>query len=202
MVSFNKDQIEYFLAVVRKYMQLRGALSQKDLAEKIDVGISTLSRFLGQKTKEIDEQTVARLVAYLQIPLHEMIEFVVESDTDNFKKIVSIYKDELQKKAKEQSMIAAAPIFSHEQESVEAKAVKGFLAQQDATRSNVFFQQDAQTESRMKHLEEFRDRVQKLSPRQRAYITDFLDLDIEGKEMVVEVGEVVMRYFKGKKMNF
>lgn len=32
MIQFSADFLEGFLAVVRKYMQLRGGLTQKDLA--------------------------------------------------------------------------------------------------------------------------------------------------------------------------
>jgi transcriptional regulator with XRE-family HTH domain len=199
-MNFNKDQIDYFLSVVRKYMSLRGGLSQKDLAERIQVGISTLSRFLNQKTKDIDEQIVARIVADLAIPMHEVIEFVEEADTDTFKKLVSFFKEQANKQA-------AAPLFpddpsqpvggeaSHSQTGDRG----GIFTKQDQHRSTVFHEVH---DSRLKQLEEFRDRIQKLSPRQRAYMSDFLELEPEGREMVVEVSEVVIRYFKSRKMNF
>ena len=44
MINFSADFLENFLAVVRKYMQLRGGLTQKDLSEMTGVGISTMSR--------------------------------------------------------------------------------------------------------------------------------------------------------------
>jgi DNA-binding MurR/RpiR family transcriptional regulator len=49
MAEFKREKVEMFLGVVRKYMQVRGAMSQKDLAEQTDVGVSTMSRFLSQK---------------------------------------------------------------------------------------------------------------------------------------------------------
>ena len=202
MINFNKDQIEYFLSVVRKYMSLRGGLSQKDLAERIQVGISTLSRFLNQKTKDIDEQIVARIVADLSIPLHEVIEFVSEQDTDTFKKLVIFFKEQIQKQGQ-----TPGPLFpddptepigpEHTASQVGDRA--GIFTRQDQQRSTVFHEVQ---DSKLRQLEEFRDRIQKLSPRQRAYMTDFLELEPEGQEMVVEVGEVVIRYFKSKKMNF
>ena len=36
MIRFNQDFLENFLAVVRKYMQLRGGLTQKDLSIEFD----------------------------------------------------------------------------------------------------------------------------------------------------------------------
>ena len=92
MISFNQDFTEMFLGVVRKYMQIRGGLSQKDLAVKVNTGISTMSRFLNQKTKEIDPQLIASIVAYLNIPLHEIIDYVAEDSTQTFKKLVAFYK--------------------------------------------------------------------------------------------------------------
>lgn len=199
MINFNKEQIEYFLGVVRKYMSLRGGLSQKDLAERIQVGISTLSRFLNQKTKDIDEQIVGRIVADLAIPLHEVIEFVAETDTDNFKKLVAFFKEQGQK-------AQAAPIFPDDPSQpvgvgpqVQVSDRAGIFARQDQSKATVFHEI---TDPRLKQLEEFRDHIQKLSPRQRAYMSDFLELEPEGREMVVEVSEVVIRYFKSKKMNF
>jgi transcriptional regulator with XRE-family HTH domain len=203
MINFNKDQIEYFLSVVRKYMSLRGGLSQKDLAERIQVGISTLSRFLNQKTKDIDEQIVARIVADLSIPLHEIIEFVAETDTDTFKKLVSFFKEQIQKQGQTPSPLfpddPSQPVNHDHNNHSQVGDRAGIFAKQDNQRSTVFHEVQ---DPRLRQLEEFRDRIQKLSPRQRAYMTDFLELEPEGQEMVVEVGEVVIRYFKSKKMNF
>lgn len=203
MIMFNKEQIEYFLGVVRKYMSLRGGLSQKDLAERIQVGISTLSRFLNQKTKDIDEQIVGRIVADLAIPLHEVIEFVAEQDTDNFKKLVTFFKEQGQKQA-------TSPLFPDDPSQPVGPTTSASQTQQTGDRAGIFTRPDQHrtnifhevSDSRMKQLEEFRDHIQKLSPRQRAYMSDFLELEPEGREMVVEVGEVVIRYFKSKKMNF
>lgn len=204
MINFNKEQIDYFLSVVRKYMSLRGGLSQKDLAERIQVGISTLSRFLNQKTKDIDEQIVARMVADLAIPLHEVIEFVAEEDTDTFKKLVSFFKEQIQKQGQTPTPLfpddPGQPVsMEHSSPQAQVGDRAGIFAKQDQHKSTVFHEVH---DSRIKQLEEFRDRIQKLSPRQRAYMSDFLELEPEGREMVVEVGEVVIRYFKSRKMNF
>jgi len=197
MIEFQKDYIDQFLGVVRKYMQLRGGLSQKDLAEKIDIGISTLSRFLNQKTKEVDEQIVARIVAFLSIPLHEIIEFVAEADTETFKKLVGVFKEEVSRQAK----LAQMPkVQFGDEDYSETRTSSGINVRPDPTRSGVFH--EVMSDSRLKQLEDFRERVGKLTPRQRAYLTDFLDLESEAKEMVVEVGEVVIRYFKGRKVSF
>ena len=41
MAEFNRDELQNFLGVVRKYMQVRGNLSQKDLADMTNIGVST-----------------------------------------------------------------------------------------------------------------------------------------------------------------
>lgn len=94
MISFSPDFLENFLAVVRKYMQLRGGLTQKDLSEQMNVGISTMSRFLNLKTSNVDEQLVANIIATLGIPLHEIIDGVQEESTETFKRLVQFYKDQ------------------------------------------------------------------------------------------------------------
>ena len=39
MIEFDEKLVNVFIATIRKYMQLRGDLNQKDLAEKLDIGI-------------------------------------------------------------------------------------------------------------------------------------------------------------------
>src|SRR5690606_724018 len=94
MIRFTPEFLENFLAVVRKYMQLRGGLTQKDLSEMMNVGISTMSRFLNLKTSSVDEQLVANLIATLGIPLHEIIDGIEEESTETFKRLVQFYKDQ------------------------------------------------------------------------------------------------------------
>ena len=70
MAEFKKEKYELFLGVVRKYMQLRGNWSQKDLADKCQIGISTISRLLNQKNHDLNPQMIATIVAILNIQLH------------------------------------------------------------------------------------------------------------------------------------
>jgi transcriptional regulator with XRE-family HTH domain len=64
---------------------MRGGLSQKDLAELTGASVSTMSRFLSKKTKDLDEQIIAQIVAKLNIPLHEIIDFIDEDHTPSLK---------------------------------------------------------------------------------------------------------------------
>lgn len=198
MVKFNLEFIEMFLGVVRKYMQLRGGLSQKDLATAINVGISTMSRFLNQKTKEYDAQMIASMVAYLNIPLHEIIDFIEEDSTATFKKLVSFYKESNKSEEEEGSSGIDSEMQSFEEgldedttrtkTSANIKGVKvpfgGERRSQDAANLSI------------------RDKLNQLSPRQKGFLTDFLDLDVEGRDLIVDVGNQLFRYFKQSQANF
>ncbi|MEE2670863.1 MAG: helix-turn-helix transcriptional regulator [Bdellovibrionota bacterium] len=180
MIKFNIDFIEMFLGVVRKYMQIRGGLSQKDLAEAVDAGISTMSRFLNQKTKEIDEQMIAKIVAYLNIPLHEVIDFVDEESTHTFKKLVAFYKDQFSADKPEEGE-------SEETTRTTTKAnIRGVSMSFGEKQKNL----------------SVREKLDQLSPRQKGFLTDFLDLDPEGKDLIVDVGNSLFRYFKQRQINF
>lgn len=194
MIRFNQNEIEMFLGVVRKYMQIRGGLSQKDLAEAIDVGISTMSRFLNQKTKELDAQLIAKIVSFLNIPLHEIIEFVEEESTTTFKKLISFYREE--DKKEETSSIDANDFESGLNESSTRKttsaSIKGI---------NVPFGEKERRSQDSQNLS-MREKLNQLSPRQKGFLTDFLDLDAEGRDLIVDIGNSLFRYFKQKSADF
>lgn len=198
MIKFNTDQTEMFLGVVRKYMQLRGGLSQKDLATMINVGISTMSRFLNQKTKEIDQQMIASIVAGLNIPLHEIIDFIDEDSTQTFKKLVSFYKanentdEEVEMKAEADDIDSFEAGLDESTTRMKTSAnIKGV---------NVPF-----GERRAAPGEKggsIRDKLNQLSPRQKGFLTDFLDLDVEGRDLIVDIGNSLFRYFKQGQADF
>ena len=199
MVQFNSEFIEMFLAVVRKYMQLRGSLSQKELAVAINVGISTMSRFLNQKTKEYDPQMIASIVAYLNIPLHEMIDFIAEDSTANFKKLVTLYgesfSDDLENSRdgenKDADMASFEDGLSEKQTRSQTTAsIKGVKVP--------FGERREQTQTNLT----IRDKLNQLSPRQKGFLTDFLDLDVEGRDLIVDIGNQLFRYFKQGQADF
>lgn len=197
MKQFNKENLDSFLGTVRKYMQMRGSLSQKDLAHITETGVSTMSRFLNKKTQDLDEQLIANIVAKLEIPLHEIIDFVDETYNDRFLKLVKFYKNEEDE--------GGAPPRGGEGEAEDIEDVfKGLGTAQKTTRARVkvggktrtipfMAQADGKnTEKTVKEL--FAD----LTPRQKAYLNDFLHLDMEGKDLIVDVGNSLFRYFRQK----
>ena len=194
MISFSPDFLENFLAVVRKYMQLRGGLTQKDLSEMTSVGISTMSRFLNLKTASVDEQLVANIIATLNIPLHEVIDGVSEDSTDTFKRLVIFYREQ---KPEEDS--AAAPQRAPQDEARQKTTATINLA---GKRQNIpFGEEDGRPAQRSSDLS-IRDKLQTLSPRQKAYIGDFLDLEVADRDLLVDLGDAIFRYVRSRNVTF
>lgn len=202
MINFDRSKLDYFLSVIRKYMQLRGGLTQKDLADRTLTGVSTLSRFLGKKTKELDAQLIAKLVATLEIPLHEVIDFIEEESTQTFKKLVQFYKEEENAdqlpEGLEEQLEGEDDFTESFQDAFETKNKTQASVKIGGRTTTIPFGGDG--ERREDHG--LRERLQKLSPRQKAYLTDFLDLDVEGKDLIVDIGNSLFRYFKQRGVEF
>lgn len=191
MIRFSTDFLENFLAVVRKYMQLRGGLTQKDLSEMMGVGISTMSRFLNLKTSNVDEQLVANIIATLNIPLHEIIDGVEEDSTETFKRLVQFYK---------------------EQKSADQKPAESINVTNDARTKTTATINVAGKKHQMPFGEQpiasnrtdvtIRDKLETLSPRQKAYLNDFLNLDINDRDLIVDLGDAIFRYFRQRNVEF
>ncbi|EQC46902.1 helix-turn-helix transcriptional regulator [Bacteriovorax sp. Seq25_V] len=228
MSEFNRDKFDDFLGIVRKYMQVRGPMSQKDLAEKTRIGVSTLSRFMSMKTADINPQIVAKVVAILDIPLHEMIDFVEEHYTERFVRLLKFYQADKEndyglKDAEEQEEEKQAgggtpeefverrqqpPPAGPQNDSFEDAVVdvlSSGTAQRNAnakvqigskTRTIPFAPDQAARNSEMS----VRERLQALTPRQKAYVSDFLSLDIEARDLIVDLGNDLFRYFRQKGM--
>lgn len=216
MAEFQEDKLELFLGAVRKYMQVRGPLSQKELAEVTEVGVSTMSRFLNKKTSELNPQLIAKIVAKLNIPLHEIIDFVDEGYADRFIRLVKFYRDDHEQQGGEDIPQAGAP------EELAPAASEGSL--EDALEENLSFGQSSTAQREVRgHIRvgqrttpisyqssgehksnkelTLNEKIQGLSPRQKAYLHDFLSLDMEGRDLIVDLGNNLFRYFKQKGMD-
>jgi transcriptional regulator with XRE-family HTH domain len=191
MIRFSTDFLENFLAVVRKYMQLRGGLTQKDLSEMMNVGISTMSRFLNLKTSNVDEQLVANIIATLGIPLHEIIDGVEEESTETFKRLVQFYKDQ---KTADQHTSEVAPAKPNETRQKTTATINVGGKKQ----SMPFGESGASTRTDIS----IREKLETLSPRQKAYLNDFLNLDVNDRDLIVDLGDAIFRYFRQRNMEF
>ncbi len=195
VAEFKREKLELFLGVTRKYMQVRGAMSQKDLAEQTDVGISTMSRFLSQKSTELNPQLIAKITAKLNIPLHEMIDFVEEDFADRFIRLVKFYKDELKEddidaqELKDSSPDMATLKIEKESSSLDRKIDKNEDKEKD------------KLNSKNQADKSIREKLESLTPRQRAFMTEFLNLKLEERDLIVDVGNNLFQYFKMKGMD-
>lgn len=189
MIRFSSDFLENFLAVVRKYMQLRGGLTQKDLSEMMNVGISTMSRFLNLKTSTIDEQLVANIIATLGIPLHEIIDGVEEDSTDTFKRLVQFYKD--QKQSDQQESNAAPDVKAKTTATINVAGKKHQMP---------FGENPGSAPTRTEFS--IKEKLETLSPRQKAYLNDFLSLDVNDRDLIVDLGDTIFKYFRQRNIQF
>lgn len=193
MITFTPDFLENFLAVVRKYMQLRGGITQKDLSEMTGVGISTMSRFLNLKTSSVDEQLVANIIATLNVPLHEVIDGVEEESTETFKRLVQFYKDQ---KAADQK---AGPDDGATRVS-ESRTKTNATINIAGRRQQMPFGENAVGQTRTDIT--IREKLETLSPRQKAYLNDFLNLDGNDRDLIVDLGDSIFRYFRQRNVEF
>ncbi len=193
MADFKKEKIEMFLGVTRKYMQMRGAMSQKDLAEQTDVGVSTMSRFLSQKSTELNPQLIAKITAKLNIPLHEMIDFVEEDFADRFIRLVKFYKDEL----KDGEFDPDAPTEEGVATTAGEKETPKLEAPEGARTPNQRREDKAKSNAELS----IREKLESLTPRQRAFMTEFLNMKLEERDLIVDLGNNLFQYFKMKGMD-
>ena len=194
MIRFNQDFLENFLAVVRKYMQLRGGLTQKDLSEMMNVGISTMSRFLNLKTSSVDEQLVANIIATLNIPLHEIIDGIEEDSTETFKRLVQFYKEQKPSDQKSAGGEEPPPRAQQDQRKTTATINVG------GKKQHMPFGEHTNTHTRTEVT--IREKLETLSPRQKAYLNDFLNLDGNDRDLVVDLGDAIFRYFRQRNVEF
>lgn len=194
MIRFTPDFLENFLAVVRKYMQLRGSLTQKDLSEMMNVGISTMSRFLNLKTSSVDEQLVANIIATLNIPLHEIIDGIEEDSTETFKRLVQFYKE--QKQTDQKTAQDEAPRGQNETRTKSTATINVGGKKQYMP----FGEQPAHSSNKTEVT--IREKLETLSPRQKAYLNDFLNLDGNDRDLVVDLGDAIFRYFRQRNVEF
>lgn len=212
MSKFDKDKLQDFLAVCSKYMKLRDISTQKQLADEIDVGVSTMSRFMSMKVTDIDDVLVAKIVAKLAIPPMEIADFVEEDYTDQFLRLVRAFR-EGPAPSNEQAQAQGSPAKAPAQTATSSVGTENdFDAAIIATlgvgtrnananvniggrKATVPFRAD---EGGRSSADTLQNKLAELTPRQKAYMTDFLHLDIEGRDLIVDLGNELFRYFRQK----
>lgn len=202
MAEFRRSKVEMFLGVTRKYMQVRGAMSQKELAEQTDVGISTMSRFLSQKSTELNPQLIAKITAKLNIPLHEMIDFVEEDFADRFIRLVKFYKDELNEdEVTPEEITDSAPDVATQKNENKTTTTERRLTAEERREETREIIKEEKTSSKDRADKSIREKLESLTPRQRAFMTEFLNLKLEERDLIVDLGNNMFQYFKMKGMD-
>lgn len=188
MAEFKRNKLEMFLGVTRKYMQMRGAMSQKDLAEQTDVGVSTMSRFLSQKSTEFNPQLIAKITAKLNIPLHEIIDFVEEDFAERFVRLVKFYKDELQN-------------VDFDPNNPETESTSEVIDRRDSIQDRRQSPVEEKVSSKNSAEKSIKEKLESLTPRQKAFMTEFLNMKLEERDLIVDLGNNLFQYFKMKGMD-
>jgi DNA-binding Xre family transcriptional regulator len=195
MAQFNKNYLESFIATMRKYMSLRNNMTQKDLCEQTKIGVSTMSRFITMKTQEIDPQMIAMIVAKLNIPLHEMIEFVDQTYTDEFLRLVKFFKED--KTGLPVQGLTDLPLSAGDTINAVEIIARKKLEETEKKKEEPVVTTEKKEVAPAKELT-LVEKIEKLSPRQRAFVLDFLKLDMESKDVIVDIGNSLLRYFDQK----
>lgn len=210
MAQFNKDIIDDFLGAVRKYMHIRGPMTQRELAEATDTGVSTMSRFLNQQTQELNPNLIANITAKLKIPLHEIIDFVDEEYVDEFERLVRFYKGEDLTKTATSTRQQSTPEVSGEGEAIyEALKESGVEQGGSQAQAQASIRVGGRT-SKLVYEKEARDsdddvlkqKVRNLSLKQQGFLNEFLNLDSDGRDLVADVGRNIISYLKQKGIDF
>jgi transcriptional regulator with XRE-family HTH domain len=205
MATFHKEHFEQFLGIVRKYMQVRGPLSQKELADLIDVSESALSRFINQKTGEISSSLVARITAVLQIPLHEIIDFIDVDHEDKFRRDVRYFSGE-------KNILSQDEIPRDEGEDIKPFQHENTLKRTFQERRAPKQEWDAglnfkgsrgqplagTMSSAVSNDQTLLTQIEDLSPRQKSFMVDFLNSNMEHRDLMVDIGNYLMIYFRQK----
>ncbi|EPZ52431.1 Cro/C1-type HTH DNA-binding domain protein [Bacteriovorax sp. BAL6_X] len=208
MSEFNKEKLDDYLGIIRKYMQVRGPMTQKELAESTGLGVSTVSRFLSMKTTEINPQVVAKITAELDIPLHEMIDFVEEHFSDHFIRLVKFYKGDEKKEQSAQNAKAPQQQVNNTSGGFEdalVDTIKSGTTGNAQVNSNPTMKIGGKTRTMpfvtdTSNEDVLKERMAQLTPRQKAYVADFLSLDIDARDLIVDLGNDLFRYFRQRGM--
>jgi len=203
MSQFNKDLVADFLGTVRKYMQIRGPMTQRELAEATDTGVSTMSRFLNQQTQELNPNLIANITAKLNIPLYEIIDFVEESYVDEFERLVKFYKgEELTQSSHMNRRADDTPNAQAGEAMVEGLKDGGSQRMAQANvrvgrkNTKLVFESEGDSD------DQFRQKMKGLSLKQQGFLNEFLSLDSDGRDLVADVGRNIIAYLKQKGIDF
>lgn len=202
MAQFHKEKISHFLGTVRKYMEIRGPMTQRELAEATDTGVSTMSRFLNQQTQELNPQLIANIIAKLNIPPMEIIDFVDEEYSDEFLRLIKFYKGEdpaLERTMTSQADSAGGESIDDDQGQEElAKALNEGGSQKNTTANIRVGNKNTRLSFVAEGQGSLKEKIKNLSLHQKGFLSGFLNLDNDGRDLVANVGNEIINHLKQK----
>ncbi len=193
MIRFKSDFLEVFLAVFNKYRTIKG-FSQKEVSEMVGVHESKLSRFLTFKTSNVDEQLVANIIATLDLPLREVIDGVEDDSADDFIDLVQFYKDQ---KLTEQRASSREDVG---RPGADAKTKTHATINIGGSRQKMPFGETMT--GQVKTELTLRDKLEALSPSHKAFMSDFLNLNGNDRDLMVNMGNILLSVFKQRDVKF
>ena len=202
MAQFDKDQLPLFLGAVRKYMEIRGPMTQRELAEATDTGVSTMSRFLNQQTQELNPNLIAKITAKLNIPAMEIIDFVDEEYSEEFLRLVRFYKGEEPSAFTPPS--AGAPKGGSEDFDDEAGQEELARALDDggSRKTTSASIKVGNKKTKLNYVADgegsLKDKIKSLSLHQKGFLSGFLNLDNDGRDLIANVGNEIINHLKQK----
>lgn len=203
MAQFHKEKLPEFLGAVRKYMEIRGPMTQRELAEATNTGVSTMSRFLNQQTQELNPQLIANIIAKLSIPAMEIIDFVDENYSDEFLRLIKFYKGEdadLTKTQTSQNIPKSDEgSMDDDQEQEELAKALNEGGSQRTTSAQISVGNKKTT---LNYVSEgqapLKEKIKNLSLHQKGFLSGFLNLDNDGRDLVANVGNEIINHLKQK----
>lgn len=202
MAQFDKDQLPLFLGVVRKYMEIRGPMTQRELAESTDTGVSTMSRFLNQQTQELNPNLIAKITATLNIPAMEIIDFVDEGYSEEFLRLVRFYKGE-EPATKPQPGVGVPKTGGEDfDDDAGQEELARALDDGGSRKSTSASIRVGGKKTQLNYVAEgdgnLKDKIKRLSLHQKGFLSGFLNLDQDGRDLIANVGNEIINHLKQK----
>ena len=204
------EKLKQLVEIIEKYMFHRGNLTQKNLADRTGIGVATVSRLLNLQIKNPSDQDIVKIVARLNIPMSEVIDFIYPDDQDEFINLVKFYKTQMQTDKdsgdgnNSESDTGGDPISNAEFNAEKGTAIKEAIAHVSIgnnPKRPLRFINENETNAK-RNDRSIGEKMQTLTPKQKKFLNDFLDLDLEGRDLVIDIGTTLFNYFDQKELKY
>jgi hypothetical protein len=131
-----------------------------------------------------------------------MIDFVEEDFADRFIRLVKFYKDELNEdEVTPEEITDSAPDVATQKNENKTSTTERRLTAEERREETREIIKEEKTSSKDRADKSIREKLESLTPRQRAFMTEFLNLKLEERDLIVDLGNNMFQYFKMKGMD-